>query len=377
MTDEGYFVKSIDPDGTRHGVYGAPKYGYFEAAPNHDAIAFRVVDDVQATRIYSKIASIPGLRPYDLIITNYPSLDDMYEQPKGLWRFGNWVNGGHWSTCEARMMLGYYRLGKYEDARRSMKRIVGFAERFRMDNNLTNFGSEPYQPKLPINTVYDTYAVPAGLVRGLFEYLYRADGLTVLPHIPPGITELEQRFPVRFGSRRLYLATYGSGPVTGVLVNGRRWKTFTAESVSFAPDSLPDEARVQILLDHAKAGKMRGESMAAGPANVEAGDEARAALDARAAKMTAFRGRLAAAGMGASYEAAHAQLVVDMVRATHERFKLIRSGKLKPLPEPSQSTADKLYVDTANHLFNGLEKTIKGYEKATDPRQKAVYAAFQ
>ena len=84
-----------------------------------------------------------------------------------------------------------------------------------------------------------------------------------------------------------------------------------------------------------------------------------------------------AAGLGASYEAAHARLVVDMVRATHERFKLIRSGKLKPLPEPSQSTADKLYVDTANHLFDGLEKTVKGYQQSTDPRQKAVYAAFQ
>ena len=30
-TDEGYFIKSLDPDGTRHGVYGAAKHGYFEA----------------------------------------------------------------------------------------------------------------------------------------------------------------------------------------------------------------------------------------------------------------------------------------------------------------------------------------------------------
>ena len=45
ITDEGYFVKSIDPDGTRHGVYGAKKHGYFESSPNHDAIAFHVADD--------------------------------------------------------------------------------------------------------------------------------------------------------------------------------------------------------------------------------------------------------------------------------------------------------------------------------------------
>ena len=45
------------------------------------------------------------------------------------------------------MMMGYYRLGKYDDARRSMQRILGFARRFRMDNNLTKFGSELYQPE--------------------------------------------------------------------------------------------------------------------------------------------------------------------------------------------------------------------------------------
>ena len=116
-TDEGYFIKLARSRRHAHGVYGAAKHGYFEASPNHDAIAFRVVDDAQAERIYAKIASIPGLRPHRFILPNYPSYDDMYEKPEGLWAFGTWVNGGHWSTCEARMILGYYRLGQYEDAR--------------------------------------------------------------------------------------------------------------------------------------------------------------------------------------------------------------------------------------------------------------------
>ena len=46
-------------------------HGYFEASPNHDAIAFRVVPDDQAERIYAKMSAIPGLRPYDLILPNY------------------------------------------------------------------------------------------------------------------------------------------------------------------------------------------------------------------------------------------------------------------------------------------------------------------
>lgn len=247
-TDEGYFLKYLDPDGAKHGLYGAAKHGYFEAICNHDAICFRVADDAQAQKIYAKIASIRGLRPYDLIVTNCPSLDDMYEQPAGLWGFGTWVNGGHWTTCEARMIMAYYRLGKYDDARRSMKRILDFARRFRMDNNLTHFGSEVYQPREPINCVYDAWGAPAGMIRGLFEYLYRADGLTLLPHIPPGILELQQHFPIRFGQKRLYLATVGAGPVTAVTINGQPWKSFDAKSVFLSNEETPGEAVIQIAL---------------------------------------------------------------------------------------------------------------------------------
>ena len=232
-TDDGCFIKSLDPDGTKHGVYGAAKHAYFEAVSNHDAVCFRVADDAQAEKIYAKIASIPGLRQNDLIITNSPGLDDMYvSDADWLWKFGTWVNGGEWTTCEARMMMGYYRLGKQDDARRSMKKILDYARRFRMDNPLVDFGNAVYQPKEPINCCYDNWGVPAALIRGLFEYLYRADELTIFPHIPAGITRLEQHFPIRFGRKQLYLATAGQGPVTGVSVNQQAWKHST-RSVSF------------------------------------------------------------------------------------------------------------------------------------------------
>ncbi len=251
-TEEGYFIRSLDPDGTRHGVFGAAQHGYFEASPNHDAIAFRVVDDAQAARIYTKIAAIPGLRPHDFILPNYPSYDDMYEQPEGLWAFGTWVNGGHWSTCEARMMLGYYRLGRFDDARRSMLQLMTFADRFRMDNPLVKFGSDVYQPNQPINLTDDAFGPPAAFVRGLFEYLYRADGLALLPHIPPGITRLEQRFPIRFGTKQLFLATVGAGPITAVTLNGKSWTRFDRQSVFFPYEQVPERAVVEVVLGDAQ-----------------------------------------------------------------------------------------------------------------------------
>jgi len=271
-TEEGYLIKSLDPDGTRHGVYGAEQHGYFEAVCNHDAIAFRVVDDAQAARIYDRIAAIPGLRPYGVILTNYPGLDDLYTEPQGLWRFGDWVNGGHWTTCEARMILGYYRLGKYDDALRSMQHFLEFARIFRLDNPLTHFGSQVYQPHEPINCVYDSWGTPAAMLRGLFEYLYRADGLTLLPHIPPGITRLEQRFPVRFGAKRLYLSTEGRGPLTGVWINGKPWKSFDSQSVFLPYDQTPPEAYVTLGLGGATPRPRRRPAAEPAPAVPPPGD---------------------------------------------------------------------------------------------------------
>ena len=382
-TDEGYFIKSLDPDGTKHGVYGAKKHGYFEAVANHDAICFRVADDAQANKIYAKIASIPGLRPYDLIITNCPGLDDMYvPDTDWLWKFGTWVNGGHWTTCEARMMMGYYRLAKYDDARRSMKKILDYARRFRMDNDLADFGNAVYQPKEPINCVYDCWGAPAAMIRGLFEYLYRADGLTILPHIPTGITRLEQHFPIRFGKKQLYLATAGQGAITGVVVNGRPWTAFGPRSVSLPYDQTPDEAVIEISLGGVKAERFqpsKPDPLAVVPAPPIAElpksplSESLLVLQKRVAVLRDFHKRLVDAGLGQGYEAAHARLAIAYLATTVTRLKMLGEGKLPRLPALSQAAADKSYVDTTAKLCDGLEKTVKSYQRSENPQKQHIW----
>jgi len=390
-TDEGYIIRSLDPDGVKHGVYGEERHGYFEASPNHDAIAFHVVDDAQADRIYRKMASLPGLRPHDFVLPNYPSYDDMYEKPEGLWGYGTWVNGGHWSTCEARMVLAYYRLGKFEDARKSMRQLLTFAERFRMDNPLTKCGSDVYQPNQPINLCYDTLGPAAAFMRGLFEYLYRADGLTLVPHVPPTVTELEQCDPVRFGNKRILVSTMGTGPITAVRVNGRKWKQFDSATVFLPYDKTPKLAKVQISLGGAKLTGGRASSRApTTPANFEdQGSRGRSpsheaegasaasadltALGKRAARLRDFERRLAAAGLGASYEAEHARLAADCVAIAGERRELIKRGEIKPLPQASEVATDGCYVDAATKLCDGLEAVLKSYQDAGDPQKRQVY----
>ena len=403
MTDEGYLIKSMDPDGTKHGVYGAEKHGYFEAVCNHDAMAFRVVDDVQARRIYDKIASIPGLRRHDVIITNCPGLDDTYADTSDwLWSFGTWVNGGHWTTAEARMILGYYRVGAYDDARRSMKHILSFAKQFRMDNNLTEFGSKPYQPKEPINCVYDTWGAPAALIRGLFEYLYRAEGLILMPHIPPAITRLEQRFPIRFGAKRLYLSTVGSGPVSGVRVNGEAWESFDGQSITLPYDKMPETARIQIALGGAEFPELSTsreetpslfpgpedalwEMEAYGKALSEGGPSgcsgtAKADLPAPCVPFSTigtFYNSLVTAGFGDTYEAQHARITCEYMRAIQERLKMKAAGSLLPLPDASQCAADKSYWDTAVKLADGLSRTVSAYEGSGDSGKAMILSLWK
>jgi hypothetical protein len=396
LTPEGCFIKSLDPDGTRHGVFGAARYGYFEASPNHDAIAFRVVSDEQAQKIYNMIAAIPQLRLYDLIIPNYPGLDDIYEKPEGLWRFGYWVNGGHWSTCEARMILAYYRLNKFEDARRSILRMLDFARRFRMDNPLTNFGSEVYQPKEPINITVDAFAPMAAFVRGLFEYIYRADSLTLYPHIPAPLMELHQKDPIRFGTKKLFLSTFGAGPISLVRLNGVPWNSHDADSITLPYADVPDEAAVEIYLGSAKPARTRSRlaperstsdkpveaagperaGNAAGAAAVGPGPVLTEEIKALDTRLAAFHKELTAAGLGETYAAAHARLVLAAVDACRERRTLFERGAIATLPAMSREAADRAYIDTALKLGRGLDAVLKSYKDSPDAQKASIYAIY-
>ena len=241
MTPEGYFVKSMETDGTKHGVFGQAKYGYFEVAPNVDAICFHAVDQSQSEKIYGKIAAIPGLRPHDFLITNYPSLDDTYTNWGGtdlpeLFEFGRWVNGGFWATMEARAIMAYYRVGKYDDIRRSNAQALKFTREYQMDAPLTDFGNAVWFKDRQTNLCYDALGIPAATVRGLFEYIYKADELILIPHIPVSITEYCQLEPVRWGNKKILITVRGGDGAMG------RW----GDSFTLKYDQLPERALVEI-----------------------------------------------------------------------------------------------------------------------------------
>ena len=153
-----------------HGVVGQQRHGYFEASPNHDAVALGVVNDTLAEKIVGKIKSLGALiRPNVFILPNTDcqgkasaagsgavGYDDMAcgngTKCGGIFGFGTWVNGGVWTTTEGRWLMAAARMGDLTPAFDSMRQMQKlFGATWRMDNPIVNFGLAPYQPDEDIN----------------------------------------------------------------------------------------------------------------------------------------------------------------------------------------------------------------------------------
>jgi len=264
LAPAGYFVKSVEPDGTMHGVLGQDHYSYLEGVANADAVALRVADDQTSKNIYKQIAAYPEIRPFDFLLTNAPGLDDTYVNwgsttgpgIKGIWNFGTWVNGGAWGTVEGRAILMYYRLGKFEDIRRSAYRAMKWAKDFRMDapwsqcgENTNNIWSDTgIFKENGVAVMVDNFAIPAATIRGLFDYEYRSNSLILRPRIPGTITQYSQKQPIRFGEKKIFLSCRNGGPsVSSIKVNGKPIKVIASDRVLLNYDDLPMTANIEIV----------------------------------------------------------------------------------------------------------------------------------
>jgi len=271
LTDEGYLAKSMDPDGTLHGVYGAKKYGYLEAVCNVDAIAGSVVSDTVANSIYRKIAAVEGIRPVGAICTNYPHLDDTlisYQTgnrgpnslelaPKLL--SGDWVDGACWATVEGRAILAYLHLDQYEDAFKAADCYMKWAEEYRQDAPLTQWGyntnnwwakeNDDYTVcERPVAVMIDNFAPVTCLLRGIFEYTANAKGLLITPHIPDSITEYVQHEPIWFAGCKIYIS-YKGGNCTPVFKLDGKVIATDNRNVFLEQSMLPADKEVYLSID--------------------------------------------------------------------------------------------------------------------------------
>ncbi|MCX6875758.1 MAG: hypothetical protein NTW21_18410 [Verrucomicrobia bacterium] len=394
QTPDGYFIRSEDPDGTRRGVFGAAKHGYFEAHPNHDAGAFRITDDAQNQTIVRymldrvKGPQEPGgLAPFGLLIPNFPGYDDHVNE--GDMTYGTWTNGGAWPQNQGPMNIACMRAGEFTHPFASWQTMRRMLEAFRADAPLAGWGRYPWSmPQAqPYSLSYDAWGPSAGLMRGLFEYGYAAKGLRLWPHLPPGITRYVQKIPASFGKTRIFLAATGTGTPQAAVVNGRKILIETDGSVFVPLTGTPGSIGVEFLLGDAKP-------LGVGPAPRDTpvppvSDTAFWNLAPAPAPQTPansvaimpfsaageFLTAMAKAGLGDTFEAGQARVVVQLIAALHERRRLAAVGQLLIPPlegirAADPSGVDQLYRDQIRFILGGLQDHLQGlslHQQAVNP----------
>jgi hypothetical protein len=371
----GYFVKSVEPGGTLHGVLGQDKYAYLEGVVNADAVAMRVADDATSEKIYDQIREFPDIRPFDFLLTNAPGLDDTYWNwgnrtgpgMDGINEFGCWVNGGAWTTVEGRAILMYYRLGKYEDIYRSAIRAMKWAKDFRMDQPFTQRGENTmnnwydegqWLHRDGVAVMADNFAVPAATIRGLFDYEYLSDRLILRPRIPASVREITQKVPVRFGGKQIYLSCRNGGNrIKYVKVNGERRKVEHRDRVELLFKDLPAVAKVEIVTAGGNGEDPKFEGYPEVPAlnsgmNATAFDPAMLpdTLQQPYSELLAYRGK-------DPYNQSFVKEALSAFRAVAER-KQTDPGKgyyRKIDPERAQNIV-KLYATSAMAMYRSFKK---------------------
>lgn len=395
LTPAGYFVKSIEPGGIKHGVLGQEKYGYLEGVANADAAGLRVVDQKTAESIYKQIAGFPDIRPFDFLLTNAPGLDDTYRgwgktDLESIFEFGCWVNGGVWGTVEGRAILMYSRLGKFADIYRSGIRNMKWSKDIRMDAPWTQRGentSNNWYDKgfwlhgEGVAVMVDNFAIPAATIRGLFDYDYKSDRLILRPQVPGSITQYIQKEPVRFGEKSLYISCKNGGPeIKSVRVNGKKLKNPASREVVLNYNELPENAKIEIVT---KGGWPVAEATAEYPvipallAENTQKSELPDTLKAQFVVLTKFDELLSKEAGGADFERA-------FVRAAVEAFNayLYRSG-MEPGPGYFRAIDDqrkhamvRSFAKAAIGMYRGVENRMKNYADKGDARQKHLAELF-
>jgi hypothetical protein len=386
LAPAGYLVKSVEPDGTKHGVVGQKQYGYLEGVANVDAVALRVADDALAATIYRQIASFPEIRPFDFLLTNAPGLDDTYvgwgrTELGGFFKFGDWVNGGVWGTVEGRAILAYSRLGKVEDVRRSADRAMKWSKDFRMDAPWSQRGentNNPWYKEQPVALMIDNFAIPAATIRGLFEYLYRADSLVLIPRVPPTILEYRQKEPIRFGSKRLLLAiANGGNTIRSVKVNGKDVAPAGPDRVVLAYNDLPQTAEVAIVTDGGWPAQAARPVAPPEPAASAASPQAvlPESLKRPFAVLTAM-GRLLDPEADAAMERAFVRESLQAIDAWRRRTAVEPQGFFRPMTPEKRAAILNAYETAALNMYGGLAGLMQRYAQGKDPRKNAIAKLF-
>lgn len=230
--------------------------------------------------------------------------------------------------------------------------------------------------------------MPGGLVRGLFEYDYRADSLRVRPHLPSDITRYVQKKAVLFGKTKVYLTVTGTGKVVSATANGNSCR-IDANGWIELKNPVKDTA-VEIVCGNAKAqgawkpGKKALLVFPNDPAFLEIPDSLQSDYHVDLKTLKVFYQKMVQAGLDETYEGAMGRTALELMLARYDRQQMRKAGTLpipeiKPVPTCNQEAVEDLYATNALNIAGGLTDFMSNLTiwRGSKPNPTAVAIANQ
>jgi hypothetical protein len=275
--------------------------------------------------------------------------------------------------------MAYYRLGKHEDVRRSARAFMKFADLYQIDSPLTDFGRELWFKNNLTNICHDDFGVPAAVVRGLFEYNYGADSLTLRPHVPPTITDYTQHEPIRFGEKRIMISIKNGGRrIVSLKINGKPLTLSAADHAVLPYDSLPKLANVAIVT----AGGWPEKPV--GMPYVFVGEDAKRSLNSVRLPDDLAKPYAVLSGMkqmlkdkpGFDYEKAYISEAIRAFDAYRIRAQRYHDGMYPGISARKHGAILKLYKNAALGMYSGLDNITKSRGASEDSEESKVIAGL-
>jgi hypothetical protein len=95
----------------------------------------------------------------------------------------------------------------------------------------------------------DNFAVPAATLRGIFEYRFDHDSVTISPHFPKSIKQYIQHEPVLYGNKKLYISIVNGDKIIKVIINGQEMNGDFSNGISLEYANLSENNNIEIYME--------------------------------------------------------------------------------------------------------------------------------
>jgi hypothetical protein len=226
----------------------------------------------------------------------------------------------------------------------------------------------------------DNFAIPAATIRGLFDYDYKSERLIIRPRVPGSITLYQQKEPVRFGEKKLFLSCKNGGPkISSVKINGKELKLTSTEDLALIYEELSNESHIEITTTGGWPGAKPTSGYPVEP-SLQDKTDGNSALPETLKKpynvLLKMKQNLEKES-DVENEKAMVNSSIQAIESCRERLALQAGpGYFRPITPERKEGINKFYEQTAISMYQGFSNRMKKYAENGDVREQKIAAIF-